>query len=98
MMSAVPIDYRDSVLQEMRDMVDRGTDVRELVTYLQKELGFGPVSIIPYMAYFRQAFSVPLDVVLPLREWIGTDNDQEINDLLMPKIAAAKSRWPQPVR
>jgi hypothetical protein len=86
---------RDNILSEMRDMVDGGTDVRGLTELLQQRLELKPDSVIPVMAYFCRAFCLPLYDILPIREWLGSDDDREINELIMPKILSAKSKWIQ---
>lgn len=87
------IEYREDVLREMREMADRGTNVRSLVSVLQNRLSLDDEAIIPVLVYFRRAFSVSLVDILPIREWLGSDLDQEIDDEVMPKIIEARAKW-----
>ena len=90
------VEYREELLQEMRDMVDRGTNVRSLVSLLQSRLSLDDEAILPVLVYFRRAFSVSLLDILPIREWLGSDRDQEIDDEVMPKILKARTKRLQP--
>jgi len=87
--------YRDDLLNGMRDMVEQGTDIRRLTTYLQRELELKDNSLILLLCYFRRAFSLSLLDIMPLREWLGTDDDEKINEKIMPKILKARSKWLQ---
>lgn len=74
--------FRQDMLQKLRLMASQGVGLAEMVTYVQKELGFSRSFIVPVLGYFCQAFSLPLRVVLPLREWWETRNDDETAGLL----------------
>ncbi len=89
------VEYREEVLNGMREMVEHGTDVRKLTEYLQRELKLKEDSIIPLLCYFRKAFSLQLPEIMPLQEWLGSENDREINEEVMPKIAESRSKWLQ---
>jgi hypothetical protein len=43
--------------------------------------------------YFTQAFCLPLAAVLPIREWMGTEKDDEIDAILLPAILSTRDRW-----
>ena len=68
----------------------RGTNVRELTAEIHHRLGLENEAMLPVLWYFTEAFGLTLPEVLPIREWIGTDRDEEIDALIMPSIAKAK--------
>lgn len=74
-------------------MARRGTSVRELVKLVQSRLGLADDAVLPVLWYFCRAFCLPLRTVLPLREWIGSSDDREINAELMPEIEKTKQKW-----
>lgn len=88
--------FREEMLHEMREMAESGADVRTMAFYVQDKLGVERTAIIPVLAYFCTAFSLPLIEVLPIREWLGTDLDDDINREIMPKILKARTKWLQP--
>ena len=90
------IAFSEEVIETMREMADRGCDVRSLTSYVQSSLNLDPTSHVVLLAYFCRAFSLPLPDVLPIREWVGSDQDEEINREILPKIEHAKSKWLQP--
>jgi hypothetical protein len=96
MIEQVDDEMRDAILNEMREMIDRGTDVRGLTEFLQQRLELKSDSAIPVMAYFCRAFYLQLYDILPIREWLGSDKDREVNELIMPKILKERPKWPQP--
>jgi len=96
MIEHVSDELREDILNEMRDMADRGTEVRGLTELVQRRLDLKPDSLIPVLAYFCRAFYVSLHDILPLREWLDTDDDREINEIIMPKILKLRSKWLQP--
>ncbi len=51
---------------------------------------------MPVLAGFVKAFSVPLLKVLPIREWIGSTSDAEIDALILPEIENARPKWDVP--
>jgi hypothetical protein len=77
----------------MRELAARGTTVRELVNEVRSRLGYEEDAIVPVLWYFTQAFEIPLPEVLPIREWMGTDRDAEIDALILPAIEKRRSRW-----
>jgi hypothetical protein len=78
----------------MQRMAANGATVRQLVQTIQAQLGFRPDAIVPLLWYFTQAFGLPLVTVLPIREWLGTDRDEEINQLILPAIQRNRPHWP----
>jgi hypothetical protein len=40
-----------------------------------------------------KAFYLPLGDVLPIREWLGSDQDEEIDAIIQPAIARTKEKW-----
>ena len=84
---------REEILDEMRALAQRGTTVRELVRLVQNRLGYNEAMYVPALAYLVKAFGLHLRDVLPIREWIGTDNDEEINAEIMPIIERNRQYW-----
>jgi hypothetical protein len=84
-------DAKPEVIQELRNLADRGATVRELVALIQNRVGLKEDAILPVLWYFMSAFSLTLPEVLPLREWLGTDNDKEIDSIILPATEKAKS-------
>ncbi len=87
------IELNVELLQELRHLAERGATVRELVTAIQSGLGLAPDALIPVLWYLTSAFNLSLREVLPVREWLGTDNDEEINAIILPAIEHAKQKW-----
>src|SRR5579862_7027577 len=87
---------RQDVIDALRAMAGRRTTVRELVREVQTRLGFKSGALIPVLWYFTQTFGLPLQEVLPIREWLGTENDEDIDALILPKIAATREQWMRP--
>lgn len=84
---------RQDLIREMREMAARGTSVRELCNLVRSRLDLGEQAVIDQLFYFTKAFRVPLLEVLPLREWLGTDNDAEIDAIILPAIEKTKNQW-----
>ena len=80
----------------MRVLAQEGATVRELVTEVRSRLGYPGDALIPVLWYFTEAFCLPLPAVLPIREWVGTDKDEEINAILLPAIMKTRDRWERP--
>src|SRR5262249_32464227 len=74
--------FRQDVLQHLRTLAAQGAGLAEMVSYVQKELGFSHDFIVLVLGYFCHAFSLPLRTVLPLREWCETRDDREVAPLL----------------
>ncbi len=70
------------VMEGLRAMARGGKGLNEMVDYVQKELELTKEMTVPLLAIFCQAFSLPLRVVLPLREWVTDHDDKEIAELL----------------
>ena len=86
-------ELRADLEQKLRSMADGGATVRQLVETIQCQLDLNGDAVIPVLAYFVKAFRVPLLDVLPIREWLGTTNDEEINALVLPALEKTKDRW-----
>lgn len=88
---------KPELVRELREAALRGARVRDLAETIQQRLGCQENPIIPTLAAFVHAFRLPLLKVLPIREWLGTDRDEEIDALILPEIDKAKDKWLQPV-
>jgi hypothetical protein len=84
---------RPEVIETLRALAARGANVRDLTAEIIQRVGLNEDAVLPILWYFSKAFCLPLPVVLPIREWLGTDRDQEINALLLPEIQNARIRW-----
>lgn len=89
---------RADVVHEMREMVREGATVPPLVRLVQTKVGYREDAVLPVLWYFTAAFCLPLPILLPLREWFGKRNDEEINALLLPEIARTRALWDQAVK
>src|SRR5260370_41590087 len=86
-------EVRVDIVEAMRDLADQGKGVRELVQVVQSQLSLKHDVFLPVLWYFMKAFHLPLAEVLPIREWLGTDNnDEEIDAVILPAIRRAKDR------
>ena len=85
-------DPKPEVIQEMRNLADGGATVRELVAVIQRRIGLKGDAVVPILWYFMNAFSLTLPEVLPLREWLGSSADKEIDSIIMPAIEKARGR------
>lgn len=85
----------EDVIREMRQLAEKGAKVPELVRTIQMRLGYPEEAVLPILWYFTAAFSLPLPVVLPLREWFTQRNDDEMNALLLPEITRTQAKWRQ---
>lgn len=88
-------EVNEGVIREMRQLAEKGATVPQLVRMIQTRLGYGKEVSLPILWYFTAAFSLPLPLVLPLREWFVQRNDEEINALLLPEIARTQAKWHQ---
>lgn len=84
-------DPKPEVIQELRNLADRGATVRQLVAVIQTRIGLKEDALLPVLWYFN-AFSLTLPEVLPLREWLGTSEDKEIDSIILPAIEKARGR------
>lgn len=84
---------REDILAEMRLMARQGTTVRALVRVVQSRLGFNEDMYVPVLAYLVRAFNLNLREVLPIREWIGSDKDDEIDAEILPAIERTQKSW-----
>jgi len=87
---------RADVLREMRALADRGAPVREIVGLVQRRLGLEGDAILPVLWYFSRAFCLPLAEVLPLREWIGSREEDGIDAQILPAICRTRGVWAAP--
>ena len=83
----------ESILCEMRALALAGASVHKIVAALQARLKSKTPDVIPTLWYFKHAFCLTLREVLPLREFIGSDLEEEMNGLLLPAISANKEQW-----
>jgi len=87
-------EVRIEIIQEMRDLAERGADVSEIVEWLQKRLGLQTGnSLFPILIYFRSAFDLTLREALPLREWLGGRDRSEVDSILIPAMQRTKEKW-----
>jgi hypothetical protein len=84
---------RRDVVDRLRALALRGATVRELVAEIVSCLGLKEDAVLPILWYFTRAFCLPLSEVLPIREWLGTDRDEEIDALILPAIERARGTW-----
>ncbi len=84
---------RADIVEAMRDLAEQGKGVRELVRCVQSDLGLKNDALLLVLWYFMKAFHLPLGEVLPIREWLGTGNDEEIDAVVLPAIQRTKDKW-----
>jgi hypothetical protein len=70
------------VITELRELALADANLEKMVRHVQARLGFSKSFVVPVLAYFSAAFSLPLRDVLPLREWITDRDDREVESLL----------------
>ena len=87
------LQLRADIVEAMRDLAVQGKGVCELVRCVQSELGLKHDALLPVLWYFMKAFHLPLGEVLPIREWLGTGNDEEIDAIVLPAVQRAKDKW-----
>ena len=81
------------LIVELRAKAANGAKVRELVETIQGRMTYPPNALIPILAYMVDAFKVSLLDVLPIREWLGSDEDEAIDAQVMPAIQKTKYLW-----
>lgn len=86
-------ELRLDVIRALRELAARGATVRPLVEEIRSQLGHPTPLVIPVLVYFTQAFHIPLPEALPLREWLGSEDDTEINAVILPAIERTRDRW-----
>jgi hypothetical protein len=91
--NGTPSPIASVVIQELREAARRGASVRELVAVIHRRTGSSDKTPIPVLTGFLHAFRVPLPKILPIREWLGTNNDQEIDALILPEIEKTRPQW-----
>lgn len=80
------------LVQELRDLAERGADLPELVNFLQQRLELEDNNaVLPSIVYFRAAFELTLREAMPLREWLGGRDRSEIDSILIPAIQRFRS-------
>ncbi len=83
-----------AILQEMRRLAESGTTVRELTQLIQSRLGITQANgVVAILSYFSRAFGIPLQFILPIREWLDTNQDAEIDAEILPIIEQYKDQW-----
>jgi|GEM_PF-3882897 len=87
------LEVDSEIVKTMRQLAGRGASVREMVECVQSKVSLNHDAILPVLWYFMKAFHLPLGEVLPMREWFGTANDQEIDRSILPAIQKTKARW-----
>jgi hypothetical protein len=104
-MTAIPSqEPNESILHEMRALAMAGASVHKITEVLHERLNSKTPDIIATLWYFKHAFCLSLREVLPLRELIGTELEEEMDRLLLPAIVKAKEQWackvnqPEPVK
>ncbi len=90
---APPPVLRLDVIRAVRELAARGATVGRLVEEIRSQLGHPKPLALPVLVYFTQAFHISLPEALPLREWIGEEDDTEINAVILPAIERARHRW-----
>lgn len=83
----------NELIRDLRSLASRPTTVRQLVDLIRERLALSDAALLTILWYFTNAFCLPLPKVLPIREWLGSDQDEEIDALILPEINQAKSRW-----
>jgi hypothetical protein len=86
-------EIKADLIDNLRAMALRGATVRELVDEIVERLDIDYDPLLPVLRYFTRAFCLPLLTVLPIREWLGTDDDEEIDRLILPAIERARATW-----
>ena len=81
------------MLNAVRSLAAREVSVRPLVQEICSRLGHKKPLVLPVLWYFTHAFHISLREALPLREWIGSEDDSEINTLTLPAIERTRDRW-----
>jgi hypothetical protein len=64
-----------------------------LIRFTQSELGLKHDALLSVLWHFMKAFHLPLGEVLPIREWLGTGDDKEIDEVVLPAIRRTKPKW-----
>jgi hypothetical protein len=86
-------EVRIELVQELRDLAERGADIPEMVELLQQRLELDDKSaVLPAIVYFRAAFDLSLREAMPLREWLGGRDRTEIDSILIPALQRSKKR------
>jgi hypothetical protein len=86
-------DCRPDIIREMRAMACRGSTARDLVSFVQSELELRQDALLPVLWYFMKAYALPLPDVLPIREWLGTQDDKEIDARILPALGHTRALW-----
>jgi hypothetical protein len=86
-------EVRADIVEGLRELALQDKSVRHLVRYVQSELGLKHNALLPVLWYLMKAFHLPLREVLPIREWLGTGKDEEIDAVVLPAFQRAKDKW-----
>jgi hypothetical protein len=68
MAASIQTELDEKLLNELREMAREGKETKALVGRISQALRLPAHAMVPVLAYLCRAFSVPLPVVLPLRE------------------------------
>ena len=81
------------VVSAMRHLAQQGASVWQLAECVQSRRGLKPDALLQLLWYFMKAFHLSLADGLPIREWLGTANDKEIDALMLPAIQRTRGEW-----
>lgn len=92
-----PTQLHPEIVEEMRRMARGGHSPRDMFRLLKKVLG-SDSHILTILKYFRQAFGLSLSEVKPIaalsrNEKREIENDDLLNELLIPKIMERRNEW-----
>ncbi len=83
--------------RKLKEMVLNGKKVADLASEIRNSLSLGSGDRLTVFYYFKETFSLPLKSVMVLGAsdyyQDGNLNDEELNDILLPKIIANKHIW-----
>ena len=79
---SVELSLQSEIVDKLRELAAKRASLAAMVEFVKAELGHSEVYVIPLLAYFRRAFSLPLRDVLPLREWVDSRDDESVATLL----------------
>jgi hypothetical protein len=91
--SSGQLGLRRDLIASLRSQAGQGANVRQLVGSIVESLQLKEHKVIPVLWYLATAFCLPLPTVLPVREWLGTEDDKEIDAVILPEIEKSKSKW-----
>ena len=88
----------DAILQrKLKEMVLNGKKVADISNEIRNSLNLEKNDRLTVFNYFKETFSLPLKSVMILgaSDYYndGNLNDEQLNDILLPKIIANKDIW-----